>query len=120
MAVPDKRYTFDKNRPVTTIEHILADYAQGPDSSRRQHLEEWFRIIGGVQDKDTLETLIAGASNTDLHVHWHVWTSRELIEFIAVLRRFSDFDLELAVKNEDELIFVLRKIPSLVLENSSG
>ena len=51
LAVPDKRYTFDIDRPVTTIEHLLQDYEQGPQWSKRQHFEEWSRFIDKIVDR---------------------------------------------------------------------
>ena len=44
-AVPDKRYTFDFRRPVTPLEHMVADYERGPEGSRREHYEEWSRLV---------------------------------------------------------------------------
>ena len=37
-AVPDKRYTFDFRRPVTPLEHMVADHEQGPERSRARAL----------------------------------------------------------------------------------
>ena len=34
-AVPDKRYTFDCRRPLTPLDHMVADHEQGPERSRR-------------------------------------------------------------------------------------
>ena len=44
-AVPDKRYTFDFRRPRTTLAHVIADYENGPDASRRDHYLEWERMV---------------------------------------------------------------------------
>ena len=41
IAVPDKRFTFDKDRPVTTIEHLLEHADYRGDVDRRAHFEEW-------------------------------------------------------------------------------
>ena len=45
MAVPDKRFTFDRDRPVTPLEHMVADHANGAHHSRRVHYEEWARLV---------------------------------------------------------------------------
>src|SRR5437763_6623860 len=44
-AVPDKRYTFDFRRPVTTLEHMVSDHEHGPARSRNQHYDEWARRV---------------------------------------------------------------------------
>ena len=41
MAVPDRRFTFDRDRSPTPLEHIRRDHEEGPGWSRRQHYEEW-------------------------------------------------------------------------------
>ena len=43
-AVPDKRFTFDFRRPVTPIEHMVADFEEGPERSRAEHYREWCRL----------------------------------------------------------------------------
>lgn len=40
IIVPDKRYTFDHNRPVTSFEHLLADLENDVDETDLTHLEE--------------------------------------------------------------------------------
>ena len=107
LAIPDKRYTFDMDRPVTTIEHLLKDYEQGPEWSKRQHVEEWTRAVDASQrDKE-----IARLMDLDYSIHYHVWTQTELLELMTVLKRRLgfQFDLELFFKTGDEAIFVLRK-----------
>src|ERR1700754_2681666 len=44
-AVPDKRFTFDFRRPVTPIEHMVADHEEGPERSRAGHFREWSRFV---------------------------------------------------------------------------
>jgi len=46
LAVPNKTETFDRDRPVTgSLAHLLRDHEEGPDISRRQHFEEWVRLV---------------------------------------------------------------------------
>ena len=44
-------------------------------------------------------------------IHFHVWTQVEIFELLLLLRERFDatFDIEIAVRNEHENIFVLRK-----------
>jgi SAM-dependent methyltransferase len=48
LSIPDKRYSFDADRPVTSIEHLLKDYQEGPEWSKKQHFEEWIRYIDKI------------------------------------------------------------------------
>ena len=41
LSVPDKRYTFDRDRPVTPLKHLLADHQDGAELTRREHVAEY-------------------------------------------------------------------------------
>jgi SAM-dependent methyltransferase len=110
LAVPDKRQTFDSDRPVTPLEHLLRDFQQGPHISRREHFEEWARFVDRVPEDDVprrAEQLM----EQDYSIHYHVWTQREALELLmAVRERFElDFDIDLMERIEYEVVFVLRK-----------
>lgn len=42
LGVPDKTVTFDKNRPLTTLEHLLADYTRPSRERDWEHYIEFF------------------------------------------------------------------------------
>jgi SAM-dependent methyltransferase len=112
LCVPDKRYTFDIDRPVTPIEHLLRDDEEGPEWSRRQHFEEWVRLVRRVPEGE-VEEQTAHLMETDYSIHYHVWTQVELLKLISTLRdelRFG-FEVELFLKREYEVVLVLRKRP---------
>ena len=44
-AVPDKNYTFDQERSVTTFDHLVFDDKLGPIGSREQHFREWVTYV---------------------------------------------------------------------------
>lgn len=108
VAIPDKRYTFDRDRPVTPIEHLLRDYREGPTWSRRQHFEEWTRLVSRITDAGKaareVDELMAKAAS----IHFHVFTQAEMLEMLAALRTFRAFDIELMFRRDNEVIFVLR------------
>lgn len=110
LAIPDKRFTFDADRPVTTLDHIFRDYEEGPAGSRMQHFEEWATLVDKVETdkvRDHAERLMA----IDYSIHFHVWTQSEMFEWIAAAQRIPGFvfDVELFLKNPGECIWVLRK-----------
>lgn len=111
MAVPDKRFTFDVDRPVTPLEHILRDFEEGGEWSRRQHFEEWVRHVNKVDDKAEFEKRVDELIGIDYSIHFHAWTQLEMLEFILALNRKlgARFDVELLFKNGEECIFILRK-----------
>ncbi len=109
VALPDKRCSFDVDRPVTTLGHLLQDFQDGPEWSRRQHFEEWTRLVNKVSDDEEAERQIALNLGMDYSIHYHVWTQAEMLELIVELRKMVSFELELCLKNGGEVIFILRK-----------
>jgi SAM-dependent methyltransferase len=125
-AVPDKRYTFDFRRPLTPIEHMVADYEQGPERSRHEHYTEWCRLVideesgsvGNAEQAASEEWVARRAlelEDAKYSIHMHVWTQAEFLELILDLRRrFGDaFDIEAAARVGIEFIVVLRKAGAL-------
>ena len=110
LAVPDKRYTFDADRPVTPLDHLLRDHREGPAWSRRQHCEEWIRLVERVTVPETLEARLAELMRGDHAIHFHVWTQTEVLELLQALRRLVAFDVELMTRQGDEVIVVTRKL----------
>jgi predicted SAM-dependent methyltransferase len=110
LAVPDKRHTFDVDRQLTPVEHLLRDHDEGPEVSRREHFEEWARLVDKVPAEE-VPRRAQQLMEQDYSIHFHVWTQRELLELLlAVRKRFElDFDLELMERIEYEVVFVLRK-----------
>jgi predicted SAM-dependent methyltransferase len=108
VAVPDKRFTFDADRPPTTIEHVMRDFAEGPEWSKRQHFEEWSRLVNKAKEEHVpheVEHLLG----VDYSIHFHVWRAADLLELIATMQRFLQFELELLLRNGFETVLILRK-----------
>ncbi len=112
-AVPDKRHTFDFRRPVTPLDHFIADHEQSPERSRREHYVEWTRMVI-VEGGESEERLLARAEEleaAEYSIHMHVWTQAEFLQLILHCReRFEDaFDIEAAARQGIEFVVVLRK-----------
>ena len=108
MSVPDKRFTFDADRPSTTLEHLLRDFSEGPEWSRRQHYEEWSRLVNkraGPEIEEEVKKNLAIAYS----IHFHVWSGPELLGLVEALRRIVRFEMQLFLRNGIESIIVLRK-----------
>ncbi len=111
LSIPDKRYTFDSDRPVTPVEHLFEDYERGPGWSRRGHFEEWVRLVDKVEEGAGAAERVDKLIGMDYSIHFHVWTQAEMFELLGALRaRLGlDFDVEFFLKQGNECIFVLRK-----------
>ncbi|MEG5171765.1 methyltransferase domain-containing protein [Microcoleus sp. B3-D7] len=110
MGVPDKRYTFDIDRPLTSLDHLIRDYKEGPEWSKLGHYEEYVRLV----DKTPEEQVAARMQillDIDYSIHFHVWTSETFPEMLAYGQRnlSSSFEIELFQENSGEMIMILRK-----------
>jgi SAM-dependent methyltransferase len=111
LSIPDKRYSFDADRPATPIGHLLKDFQEGPEWSKKQHFEEWTRYIDKIKDDAEVEERISHLMKLDYSIHYHTWTQAEMLEFMLTLKQklHFNFELELMLKNIGEVIFILRK-----------
>jgi SAM-dependent methyltransferase len=131
-AVPDKRFTFDFRRPPTPLEHMVADYEQGPEHSRSEHYEEWCRYVIGHESgvaageevpEEWVRERARHLEEIAYSIHMHVWTQAEFLELMLMLRRRFDygFDIDAAARVGIEFIVVLRKAgPLRVLDPAVG
>jgi predicted SAM-dependent methyltransferase len=109
IAVPDKRRTFDAQRPVTPLEHVLRDHELGPESSRRKHYEEFARFVEGIAEPDVAAHAARAMEDERYHLHFHVWTHEAFVDLLQALREPLGFELAEARSNAHESIAVLRK-----------
>jgi hypothetical protein len=111
LSLPDKRYTFDIDRPITPTEHIIRDFKEGPGWSMLDHYREWVNLVDKVTDatlaKDKVESLIASKEA----IHFHVWTQQEMLDMLASARALLSFSFEIEafLKNGIECIFIIRR-----------
>lgn len=118
LCVPDKRFTFDRHRPTTDLEHILRDYREGAAWSKEQHFREWAKycILGHTPeqtevDQTQVEVATKHYLEMDYSIHFHAWTGVEILE---LANRLPDIlgvpiEVEMLQRNVKEIILVLRK-----------
>jgi predicted SAM-dependent methyltransferase len=111
MGVPDKRYIFDVARPLTSLDHLIRDYKEGPEWSKVSHYEEYVRMVeklSGEQAMARQQVLL----NIDYSIHFHVWTSETFPELLTYCQEQLShrFEIEYLHENFVELIVILRKM----------
>ena len=112
MAIPDKRYTFDSHRELTTWEHLLLD-DERPDRERDKiHYYDKEVPLLSDAELDAMNKSI----ELDERIHFHVWDANSFIEFIYETKKYlgESFTIEQVgnVNNgegSNELICVLKK-----------
>jgi SAM-dependent methyltransferase len=116
LVVPDMRYTFDRRRPETTVEHILLDHVQGGHSTCQQSYEEHLRYVHPeLTDENLSEAEIEWQSTEsakrwrDFDIHFHAWTKEGFEALLGAAAHYAPFTVEESVFAVNENIFVLRK-----------
>ena len=109
MALPDKRFTFDKPRAVTSLRHLWDDHAHGPERSRRQHFEEYAAAVHSLTDPAEVAKHADHYMNADYSIHFHVWDQPAMLELLLAVRPKFGFDIPLMRAHAHEVIFVLTK-----------
>lgn len=111
LTIPDKRYTFDKNRPITTWKHLLQDYKMGPENSKCQHFEEWVKLVENIEDPKNAKEKMESLLSEDCRIHFHVWTQTEVLDFFCKLKKKMKFifEIEACLKRDMEFILILSK-----------
>jgi hypothetical protein len=108
-AIPDMRYTFDSKRPLTSYEHLLDEHHDTTKKYLWEHTVEFFTIAEPY--KGDIEARAREVIASGFRIHYHVWTSKELLELFT--RVAVDFKLHLEIKalfsHSNETIFILQK-----------
>lgn len=109
LAVPDRRRTFDSDRPATPLEHVIQDHREGPAWSRPIHLEEWARLVDKVPITE-IPARVRALDESQYSIHFHVWTPAEFTILLEHARQGGlPFEIEKLQSNDHEFIAVLRR-----------
>lgn len=110
LAVPNRRYTFDRDRPATSWEHLRRDHLDGPAWSYEDHLREFAELVDQKTGPD-LEARVHELRTTRYSIHYHVWDDDEFRDILD--RAESEFELPFSVEYcenlEGEILTILRK-----------
>lgn len=108
IALPDKHYTFDKRRDVTTLEHIVCDYEDGPEWSRQAHYLDWAANVERVRDP---KARAAECERNGQNIHFHVFDLEAMRTMFDYAASLPEIRLEVAhfKQTRSEVIWILRK-----------
>jgi len=139
LTIPDKEYTFDRNRKLTPNEHLWRDYLNDERTISNAHLREFLRFKEPVVDvhpevvryfKENGLPLSYYNGNKlplnpikrkklyDFHrersIHVHVWNMESFDSFLRWINTKLDLGFEIEffdddTRNKEEMIYVLRK-----------
>lgn len=103
MAIPDKRYTFDKNRERTKLEHIVDEYKLCSYSENREN----HYLDSTLGNKESAMELM----EKDYSIHFHIWEKEDLEDLLifAIKNLGFKFTIENISDNYIENLCILRK-----------
>jgi predicted SAM-dependent methyltransferase/outer membrane murein-binding lipoprotein Lpp len=120
MALPDPRVTFDVDRELTSVDHVVDEYRRGTSHTREAHFAEWvekaekhvewMRKAGVGTGPDRVRELM----DLDYSIHFHVWRPDTFLEFLVAATREAGLEMEMVEfiprqQGDDEYIFVFLK-----------
>ena len=111
-AVPDKRYSFDKKRPLTSFEHLQADDREGPGTSRQAHFHEWVRLVMDEREEERQRQAVDELLRINYSIHFHVWNFETFKEFVDRAIPYLDGTLKTECLRQfrGEFLVVLRRV----------
>jgi len=95
LVVPDKERTFDKERELTTLDHLIADHEQPSFERDEQHYREYYKLAEPVPEAVYEQTWRMWAAQ-NYPIHYHTWTLRTFLEMVDEVRRRAGIALEVS------------------------
>ena len=90
LAAPDRRFSTDRARPVTLLEHLIDDHRRAERTIEDHHLEEHLRLTENVvlpEDPAQRRGLFELHRSRSIHVH--VWEAPALAHFLGYCSQAS-------------------------------
>jgi SAM-dependent methyltransferase len=120
MALPDPRATFDVDRDLTSVDHVVDEFRNGTHDTRQAHFEEWVakaeRHVEWMQQAGvgTGPARVRELMEMDYSIHFHVWRPDTFLEFLVAATHEAQLALELVDfeprdAGDNEYIFVFMK-----------
>jgi SAM-dependent methyltransferase len=118
-AIPDPRATFDRRRPVTAVNHMIDEFREGTEATRRDHVQEFVELAEGdptlVSAPEAIAARVQFLLDTDYSIHYHVFRPDTFLELLSAARAEVGLEVEVVAfaacdgTADDEFIFVLAK-----------
>lgn len=105
-VVPDYRYCFDRKRPLTTIDHLIADYIEDVGEGDKTHIEEQKKLHDWSYGGHHQFYELCEINHLTRVVHHHTFT----IELVEELFAYCGFKTVVSYKQDELNIVNLSKI----------
>ena len=116
LAVPDMRGTFDRDRGLTEISHLIGDHVNGPNRSREQHFHEWVNLVEPhfgttYSGPEAIAIRVNKLMEEDYSIHFHTFTPESMRALLNHCITEEGVPLSYVFSGEfgGEMIFIMRK-----------
>ncbi|MGF6570911.1 SAM-dependent methyltransferase [Paraburkholderia sp. GAS333] len=114
LVVPDMTQTWDRRRPATPLEHVLADEIDGGEGSRLQAYIEHCRYVHPEMTGETLaeadiDRLARQNMRDGMDLHVHAWPEAGFFEMVDHVARAMDCRIEARLSAVNENLYVVRR-----------
>lgn len=114
LAAPEMTKTWDKRRPETTLEHLLADERDGGEGTKLQAYIEHCRYVHPEMTGEALEDrevarLARQAMESGMDLHVHAWTEEGLHRVVRAVADVESCSIEARLSAVNENLYVLRR-----------
>jgi SAM-dependent methyltransferase len=110
LGLPDQRRTFDSDRELTSVDHLVRDHEEGAVTSRRDHYVDWARHVAHVQPGE-LDGYVESYMSDAYSIHFHCWQPDTFLDFFVAVREKFGLDFELLAfappEKEDDVEFIV-------------
>jgi len=109
LTIPDKRFTFDKERNITEFDHLLKDFLN--ENDHFLHFIEWSKFCNNIKDEKKILEDAKRLFEMDYSIHYHVWDMNSFVDFLLKTSNYFKyiFDIINITFNETEVIAILQK-----------
>ena len=90
LVVPDKERTFDRARPLTTIEHLTEDFESPSRDRDYRHYEEFYRLAFPTPE-DQYDKMVSERFQENYAIHYHVWNLESFRKLVTYSLRLAPF-----------------------------
>jgi predicted SAM-dependent methyltransferase len=93
LKIPDKRYTFDRKRERTPLQHLIGEEANPATFDKRAHFEDWVEhVIGRARGTPEFDAQLSQLLEADYSIHYHAWTDEDIGQIADYTRNTMHLD----------------------------
>jgi len=116
LVVPDKNKTFDKDRRLTSLEHLILDYQKPSKYRDKEDYTDFYKSTYKSWAEKEIDLVIEKAFIEEVDIHYHTFTYESFIELVNYIHNnicpWSSIWSQPTLSNSEEAIefyFVLTK-----------